>query len=99
MTQELFTLEDNEFYDENRNDLEELLSTLIDYPVALLASNSNWRGQDGAAEASDFDELLDKCLSFGNNYLDLKKDSVDGYYFRTASHDVPQGFNIYIEEI
>jgi len=70
----------------------------ITYPVELVAVNSNWRGQTGTAEAEDFDELLSKCLSFGNDSLELVRDSNE-LYFHTSSHDVPAGFNIYIKEL
>ena len=67
----------------------------IEFPVNLEAVASNWQSQTGYAEADNDEEMFDKCMSFGNDIIYLRLNS-DGYYIRTGSHDVPQGFNIYI---
>ena len=67
------------------------------FPIKLEAANSNWRGQTGYATADNVEELLSKCFSFGNHSLILRIND-QGFYFRTASHDAPTGFNIYIDE-
>jgi len=68
----------------------------IQLPVELIAEKSNWRGQDGFAEASSIKGILDKCMSFDNDALTLMQDE-QGFYFRTASHDVPTGFIIRVK--
>jgi len=87
---------DYEYYYEQ---LIEEVNNIIDiYPIELEAANSNWRGQTGYATAESAEEIVSKCLSFGNDWLSLRINS-DGYYFRSASHDCPTGFNIYINPI
>ena len=67
----------------------------IEFPVNLEAVASNWQGRTGYAEADNAEQLFDKCMSFDNDIIYLRLNS-DGYYIHTGSHDVPQGFNIYI---
>lgn len=85
---------EDEFY---LSDFIERISEEIIFPVELEALNSNWRGDNGYTTANDAEELINKCLSFDNDHLSFRKND-QGYYIRTASHDVPQGFNIYITE-
>lgn len=69
----------------------------LDYPILLIAHNSNWKGQSGVAEASDPDDLLYKVASFdGTSHL---IDEDDHMYFRVWTHDRPTGFTVTIEEI
>jgi poly-D-alanine transfer protein DltD len=89
-----------EEFDEDMNYLESTLDKLFPDTVLLTASNSNWRGQTGTAEATGAEQIVSKVHSFGpDNGFDFKHDDEDGYYFRLATHDVPMGFNIYIEEL
>lgn len=89
--------EDEVVWDVNKLFLDEFVYRSVGYPIKLVAENSNWRGQTGYAEAEDIDELVNKIFSFGNDEVAFKEDT-DGYYFRTASHDRPMGFNIYMEK-
>ena len=77
----------------------ERINEEIEFPVEMEAVNSNWQGKTGIADADCAEDMFNKCMSFGNDYLSLRFDNTDGYYFRTSSHDVPMGFNIYIKEI
>jgi hypothetical protein len=90
--------EDDEYGDSWEWAQEEFIERIneeIEFPVNLEAAASNWQGQTGYAEADNAEQLFDKCMSFDNNTIYLRLNS-DGYYIRTGSHDVPQGFNIYI---
>ena len=69
----------------------------LSYPITLEASNSNWRGQTGYAEAEDFKQLIQKVESFDSSFVELHKED-DEYYFKLATHDVPTGFCIYITQ-
>jgi hypothetical protein len=84
-----------EYYDDD-DYFYEALSEIFDFPVSLVAQGSDWRGNDGYTDADTPKELISKCMGFGNEYLSLRK-SDEGYYFKTSSHDVPTGFNIYIK--
>lgn len=88
--------EDDFYYD--RNNFIEIINEEIEFPVRLVAKNSNWRGKDGFSEADNAEELIRKAFSFGNDEISFRKND-EGYYIRTNSHDVPMGFNIYIEEV
>lgn len=90
--------ENDSFYDMQIEDLACILDSKINYPVKLTAVASNWRGQTGVTEAFDYEELLNKISSFDSSNIELKEDE-DGLYFRLHTHDVPTGFNVYIEEL
>jgi len=100
--QTIFEYEDN---DESEWEYEELCECIGDaiadldfeFPISLSAVNSNWKGQTGTAEAESVTDIANKIFSFGNNEVSLRRND-QGYYFRTASHDKPTGFNIYIED-
>lgn len=94
----LSSYENEDIWEINKLFLDEFVYRNTGYPVKLIASNSNWRGQTGYAEAHNVDELVNKIFSFGNDEVVFKEDETDGYYFRTSSHDVPMGFNIYMEK-
>ena len=87
------------YEEEGYSYLIDFLEDKFSFPVELEAVNSNWQGKTGVADADCAEDMFNKCMSFGNEYLDLREDNKDGYYFRTSSHDVPMGFNIYIKEI
>ena len=70
------------------------LEELFTFPVQMEAESSDWRGQTGYANADEPEEVINKSLSFGNDWISLRRND-QGYYIRTASHDVPTGFNIY----
>ena len=78
------------------DDFVDTLEGIFVFPVHLEAKRSNWMGQTGYAEANNAEDMISKCMSFNNDYLSLRFDNQDGYYFRTSSHDRPTGFNIYI---
>jgi len=97
-----------EYYDYYEHDFEAdedyahfqttLEDIIIDYPVLLTAENSDWRGRTGTKEVESINELIHTIFSFGNSDTFLRVND-QGLYIRTASHDVPIGFNIYIEEL
>jgi len=66
------------------------------FPLCLKAVNSNWRGQTGYAVVHNVDEMLNKVMSFGNDWVELHSTRGGALEFRTASHDVPTGFTIYV---
>jgi len=70
----------------------------LKFPITLIAERSNWRGETGYAEATDIEDLLQKITSFGSTYYELYKEN-GNYEFRLATHDVPTGFTIQIQEI
>jgi hypothetical protein len=93
---EICTFEDEEDYEYDFENMVDCIEGLFEFPVKLIAENSNWRGQTGEAYGDTAEDVVSKSLSFGNDSLSLRKND-QGYYFRTSSHDVPCGFNIYIE--
>jgi uncharacterized protein YllA (UPF0747 family) len=94
----LFEVDGEEDYEYWYENLVDYIEELVEFPVQLEAVNSNWQGKTGVADADTAEELVSKCMSFGNDWLSLRLDNKDGLYFRTSSHDVPMGFNIYIEK-
>ena len=72
----------------------------IEFPVALEAVASNWRGQTGYAEAENQSDLMNKISSFDPSYVELcviQEPEIadnDSYplYFTIYTHDVPMGF-------
>jgi len=65
------------------------------FPCRLIAINSNWRGETGYAEATDFDDIMAKLVSFDSSFYELHKVG-NGYEFRLATHDRPTGFTMQI---
>ena len=68
------------------------------FPLHLIAHNSNWRGQTGTAKVQDVEDMVQKCFSFDNNWLQLHKVG-NKFYFTTANHDCPTGFTIDLKAI
>ena len=82
----------------------------IEFPVALKAVASNWRGQTGYAEAKNQSDLIDKISSFDPSYVELCINTSsleepgivdeDSYplYFTIYTHDVPMGFRMNLKK-
>jgi hypothetical protein len=92
----------DEFLEENWEDDKAFMAQSIDDlknggPYLLKAVRSNWKGSTGTAEVSTGSEVIDKALSFGGSFIRLYRDGQQ-LYIRTATHDVPTGFNIYISK-
>jgi len=69
------------------------------FPLCLKAVNSNWRGQTGYAKVESIDALFQKILSFSNDWIEFHSGRGGSLYFRTANHDVPTGFTIYVNRL
>ena len=98
--------DDYDFDDFTQNLEYVLYEHKIEFPVALEAVASNWRGQTGYAEAESQSDLMNKISSFDPSYVELcintsslKEPEIvdkDSYplYFTIYTHDVPMGFRM-----
>jgi len=66
----------------------------ITFPVMLTAHKSRWDGSTGTARANDAQDCFNKLMSFDNTSLKMTMSATGRVSFHTASHDVPQGFEI-----
>ena len=86
---------DQDGFDIERECMADLIEEIKKPPYRLIAEGSNWLGQTGEATANSGEEVLEKIFSFGGDWIDLRRER-NSLFCRTATHDVPTGFNIKI---
>lgn len=68
------------------------------FPLVLAARKSNWRGQDGFAEAHTINDVLQKVASFDSGSVELHRGAGGSLWFSMGgTHDVPTGFTIEVK--
>lgn len=67
------------------------------FPLVLMVTPVNWRGQTGYAKVDNIQEVLNKLFSFDSSYYKLHRTAGSALHFTFGTHDMPTGVTMYIK--